>query len=70
MVIDAVQRLFCAVHPVLAASQDRARVETMLLFGMINWTHTWFDPNGPLSVAEVADMVIERALAPMKPRRD
>ncbi|MDT9599974.1 TetR/AcrR family transcriptional regulator [Sphingosinicella rhizophila] len=66
MVIDAVQRLLCAVHPALGANQDRAKVETMLLFGMINWTHTWFDPEGPVSADEVADMVVERALAPMK----
>lgn len=68
VVIDAVQDLLRQIHPSLASDPDRARVETMLLFGMINWTHTWFDPHGPLSAAEVAEMVIDRALAPIKLR--
>ena len=44
----------------------KARVETMLLFGMLNWTHTWFDPHGPLSAETVADLVLERMKS--KPR--
>ncbi|HWL47903.1 MAG TPA: TetR/AcrR family transcriptional regulator [Sphingomonadaceae bacterium] len=53
--IDAVQSLLVEVRPRLANDKARARVETMLLFGMINWTHTWFDPAGPISADEVAD---------------
>jgi AcrR family transcriptional regulator len=53
--IDAVQSLLVEVRPGLASDKARARVETMLLFGMINWTHTWFDPAGPISADEVAD---------------
>lgn len=41
-----------------ARSAASARVRTMLVFGMINWTHTWFDPSGPVSADELADMVM------------
>jgi AcrR family transcriptional regulator len=63
-VIDAVQALIVELYPELAKSSARARAQTMLLFGMINWTHTWFDPSGPLSADEIADM----ALALIRPR--
>jgi AcrR family transcriptional regulator len=31
---------------------------TMMLFGMINWTFTWLKPQGPVSYAEFADVVL------------
>lgn len=68
-VIDAVQKLLEAIHPALAADAAMARAETMLLFGMINWTHTWFDPAGPVSADQFADMALDRILAPIKARR-
>lgn len=64
--IEAVQALLTDIHPVLAGDPVRAKVETMLLFGMINWTHTWFDPSGPLSPDEVAAMVLERIEHPLR----
>lgn len=67
-VIDAVQKLLEAIHPVLATDAAMARAETMLLFGMINWTHTWFDPAGPVSADQFADMALDRILAPIKAR--
>jgi hypothetical protein len=68
-VLDAVQKLLEAIHPVLAGDAVLARTQTMLLFGMINWTHTWFDPAGPVSADEFADMALDRILAPIKARR-
>lgn len=58
--IDSVQSLLTEIHPALKGEPVRARVETMLLFGMINWTHTWFNPEGPISAHDLAEMVIER----------
>ena len=29
---------------------------------MINWTHTWYDPNGVLKPSDIADMAISLAL--------
>lgn len=64
-VIRSVETLLTQIHPRLAADAVLARAQTMLLFGMINWTKTWFDPSGPLSADDVADMVFERATAPL-----
>ena len=62
VVIDAVQSLMVRIHPTLAANPARARVQTMLLFGMINWTKTWFHPGGPINADELADIVVTNAL--------
>lgn len=59
-IIDAVRDLLIQIKPSLASDLPRARVEAMLLFGMLNWTHTWFDPAGTISADTVADMVLER----------
>ena len=64
-IIDAVARLIGEADTTLAADPNRVRVQTMLLFGMINWTHTWFNPAGPVSADQLADMAVELVL----PRR-
>jgi len=61
-IVDAARELVTAVDPAGNADPVRARARTMLVFGMINWTHTWFDPAGALGAGEIADMVIELAL--------
>lgn len=61
--IDTVQRLLIALHPDLAADPAAARVRTMLLFGMINWTHTWYDPAGTIKPAAIADLALEMVQA-------
>lgn len=61
LVIDAVQGLLADLDPRLR-DPARARVQTMLLFGMINWTHTWFDPAGPVSADAIADLALEHFL--------
>jgi AcrR family transcriptional regulator len=60
-IIDNVQRLLAEVFERKVSSAE-ARVRTMLVFGMINWTHTWFDPSGPISVDRLADMVVDFTL--------
>lgn len=58
-IIAVTQKLLLAYNPQLAGNPARARVQTMLLFGMINWTHNWYDPEGVLKIDELADMVLE-----------
>lgn len=53
-IIDAVQALLVEVDPALTSDPVAARVRTMLLFGMINWTHTWFNEGGPASADAIA----------------
>ena len=54
--IELVERLLGELHPPLGRDAAQARAAAMLLFGMINWTHTWFNPKGPLSADALADM--------------
>ena len=35
---------------------------TMLFFGMINWTHTWFRPDGRVDAERLADLAVDMAL--------
>lgn len=35
------------------------QIYTMMLFGMINYTYTWYDPSGPVGPDEFADMAID-----------
>jgi AcrR family transcriptional regulator len=59
VIIEAVQSLVVEIHPELRRDPQGARVKTMLLFGMINWTKTWFDPSGTVSASMIADMAFE-----------
>lgn len=46
----------------LAPQSDRTdliKPLTMILFGMINWTFTWFKERGPLSYADMAPVVAD-----------
>lgn len=61
-IVETVQDLVVALYPELAGNRVRARAQTMLIFGMINWTHTWMDPEGPLSVSAIADLALRLAL--------
>lgn len=55
-IVDAVQSLLTKVSGAPRGA-DQMRAFTMLLFGMINWTHSWYDPQGAVSPDELADMV-------------
>ena len=35
------------------------KVYTMMLFGILNFSHTWYDPKGSIDPQEFADMVVE-----------
>ena len=34
-------------------------VYTMMMFGIINYTYTWYDPNGPITPDEFASMAVD-----------
>ena len=59
--VDIVAGLLTAIRPEL---KGEMRVPAaMLYFGMINWTHTWFDPKGPVTPDAIADMAADIAIA-------
>jgi AcrR family transcriptional regulator len=55
-VLDIVDRLLIQLRPMLHAEPTRRRPIVMMFFGMLNWTHIWFDPNGPASGDDIADL--------------
>ncbi|MFT3728997.1 MAG: TetR/AcrR family transcriptional regulator [Terricaulis sp.] len=60
--IDIVRRLLVEIEPQLKKKSGAGVAAAMLYFGMINWTHTWFDPKGPVSAAALADMAVDLTL--------
>ena len=44
------------------------RISTGALFGMINWTHRWFRPNGKLTGKQVAAIFSDILLNGMRKR--
>ncbi|OFX06384.1 MAG: hypothetical protein A3E78_03460 [Alphaproteobacteria bacterium RIFCSPHIGHO2_12_FULL_63_12] len=59
--IAHVEKLIAMARP--DAAKVRLKAQTMLFFGMLNWTHTWLKPGGAVSRDDVADMAAKMALA-------
>ena len=58
--IATVAALLAAIRPDLPPALRTPAA--MLYFGMINWTHTWFDPKGAVAPAVVADLAADIAI--------
>ena len=62
IVIRLEREVVQAFADLIVASQRidrmRAKVLTMCVFGMINWTFTWLKPGGSLSYAQFAETVV------------
>jgi len=56
--IDQVGSVLAQLGPRFGTTPAERRASTMLYFGMINWTHTWYDPAGPIDTDELARQVI------------
>lgn len=54
--LDIIDRLLLEIRPDLANDRPQRRAITMMFFGMLNWTHTWFDPTGPVTSAHIANI--------------
>ena len=59
-VVAAFAAAIAASYPGLAQAA-LAKPLTMLLFGMINWLFTWFQPEGRLSYRDMAELVAQFA---------
>lgn len=60
--IDTVRRLLAEIEPSLKQKPGPSVAAAMLYFGMINWTHTWFDPAGPVTSGALAEMAVDLTL--------
>ena len=57
-----VESLIAAAKPELAKNKARLSAQTMLFFGMLNWTHTWFKPKGGVTRDQLAEMAADTIL--------
>jgi len=56
--IDLVGSVLARLGPRFGTTSAQRRASTMLYFGMINWTHTWYDPAGPIDTDALAQQVV------------
>ena len=61
-IIEHVDGLLARASPALKRNRGKLRAKTMLYFGMLNWTHTWFKPSGPLTRDQLADLAVDTIL--------
>src|SRR5438477_2618362 len=54
--IAIVEDLLAAMRPELVAHAAMKAPAAMLWFGMINWMHTWLDPQGPVAPVRIAEL--------------
>jgi AcrR family transcriptional regulator len=62
-IIATVEGLLAEIRP---ESGPLALPITMLFFGMINWTHNWFRPEGRVSADALAEMAVDVILKGVK----
>jgi AcrR family transcriptional regulator len=54
--------LIQAVNPAIGERRHQTAALTMIAFGAINWTYTWFNDKGALSLEDVADLTTKLLL--------
>ncbi len=55
--VDQLLGLLAALDGLGADGRQRRDVAAFTLFGMMNWIYTWYDPAGPVGVAELAAQI-------------
>jgi AcrR family transcriptional regulator len=61
-VLDVVDRLLVEMRPALATQPTQRRPIVMMFFGMLNWTHIWFNPDGPVKSTKIANLATDMFL--------
>jgi AcrR family transcriptional regulator len=54
--IAIVENILSEIRPTLSERHSLRTPGAMLYFGMINWMHTWLNPEGPGKPAEIAEL--------------
>jgi len=55
-VVSVVDLVLVELRPALRNRPKERTPIVMMFFGMLNWTHVWFDPKGPVSALRVAEI--------------
>ena len=58
-VVDLVAGVLARLNAPLVAQRGALKPIAMMLFGMINWTYTWYRPEGPIKPEQLADMATD-----------
>jgi len=66
-IVELVADLLRRVNPVLATRRTLVKPTAMLLLGMINWTHTWYRPDGALEPDQLAGLAADLFLNGLAP---
>jgi AcrR family transcriptional regulator len=56
--IGIVEKTLAEIRPALTAKNSLRTPAAMLYFGMINWMHTWLDPEGRAKPAQIAELAV------------
>lgn len=62
-IVSHVEDIIIAAKPSLKKDRAALRAKTMLYFGMLNWTHTWFKPKGAITRDGLAHMAADIILS-------
>ncbi len=62
-IANLLRNLILRVNPGVGRRGKHAMAITLIAFGTINWTYTWFDAKGPLSLDTVADLITDMLLS-------
>jgi AcrR family transcriptional regulator len=57
--VDAISDLLIRLDTEGKIVKRSKKVYTMMLFGMLNFSHTWYDPKGDIEPQEFADLVVD-----------
>jgi hypothetical protein len=60
--IEIVEKTIAELRPELSGRAALKRPSAMLYFGMINWMHTWLDPEGQAKPQRIADLAVSTFL--------
>jgi len=61
-IVDAVADLLIRLDQDGKIAKRSRKVYAMMLFGILNFSHTWYDPAGGIGPTEFADMVVDHFL--------
>jgi len=58
-IIGKFEAVYSEIFPELKADPSLLRSKIMLFFGMLNWTHTWFNQKGNISRDQLAELAAQ-----------
>lgn len=60
--VGLLERLLHEINPARFGDRSSAAAHAMLIYGMLNWTYTWYRPSGRLSLDALADQATHLCL--------